>query len=280
MTNEHLVIHHLYHFQEQHLDVFAPDYTNFVNILESWYDPPWNIKTPLAKSLSTIIPSRVLDFGCGPGNTGSYISDAFPDIFYVGYDRSDVMIKLASITEQRNTNCVFTSHWSNVIKYAKEKPFDMALLFFVLHDSNNPLHTIEMIAQCLRPDGIILIIDLSTLDLPQLTKFLRTKLARPFRQTDKRIDPVGLRHLAHDANLSVIECGLALPQINFPSPDAIDQYLERFGIYLGMDLPLGLSKEDFDTTRKLIQMALESQSYPFSDQRVFINCILKRGKIR
>jgi nucleoside 2-deoxyribosyltransferase len=260
----------------QHLNHIAPRYTSFINALESWYDPPWSVKAPVAQWFSSIKPNRVLDFGCGPGDIGIYLTNAYSNTLYVGYDRSNVMIQLGNPTGQENTDCVFTSLWSKVQELAKEKPFDIALLLFVLHDLPEPTQTVEMIAKCLQPGGTILVVDLSTLDLPRLTDFLRTKLARPYRLVDKRLDAVKLTDLAQATNLSVIDCRLTFPEINFPSPDAIDDYLEIFGIYLGMDLPLGLDKSDPDMIRQLTQSALKGQSYPFTDQRAFISCTFEK----
>lgn len=135
-----------------------------------------------------------------------------------------------------------------------------------------------MVTECLRPGGILLIIDLSTLDLPRLTELLRNKLARLHRAMDRRLDPVKLTNFAESTDLLLTDCNMALPLVHFPSPDAIDKYLEMFGIYLGMDLPLTLSSTDHAVTRRLVQQTLKEQVYPFTDQRAFFICALQEEK--
>jgi hypothetical protein len=66
-----------------------------------------------------------------------------------------------------------------------------------------------------------------------------------------------------------------MPVINFPSATDLKEYLEVFGIYEGMDLPLSLGDRK-PAYRKLVDETLESQVYPFTDQRAFIICALKK----
>ena len=263
----------------QHFDCVAPEYSDFVEGLESWYEPSWTVEIPIKQWLDSVKPGRVLDFGCGLGNTSTCVLQVHTEAFYVGYDQSNLMIQYAIASKsQSEANCIFTSSWAQVREYAEEKTFDMALLSFVLHDLADPSGAIRMVTECLRPGGTLLIIDLSTLDLPRLTELLRNKLARPHRAMDRRLDPVKLTTFARSADLLVTDCNMALPSVHFPSPDAIDRYLRTFGVYLGMDLPLTLSGTDHAVTRRLVQQTLKEQVYPFTDQRAFFICALQKEK--
>ena len=260
----------------QRFDYVPSEYIKFIENLESWYEPSWSVKTPIKQWLSFIEPSRILDFGCGPGDVSTYVLQVQPNALYVGYDQSSSMIQYAITSNQRKINCTFTSSWADVKEYAGKEAFDLALLSFVLHDLVDPLSVLKMVDECLRPGGVIVITDLSTLDLPKLTELLRNKLVRPYRTKDKRLDPVKLTNFAKAVNLPIVDCTLALPLVHFPSLSAIDKYFEMFGIYAGMDLPLALSNVDHTNTRQLVRQVLKEQIYPFTDQRTFITCALKK----
>jgi ubiquinone/menaquinone biosynthesis C-methylase UbiE len=262
----------------QHYDRVAPEYRHMIEALESWYDPPWSVKDAVEQSFTSIEPRRVLDFGCGSGDLGTYVLCRYPNAFYLGYDQSDAMIQSAVSYCREISGCIFTSSWQEVRKHAQEEPFDAVLLSFVLHDLSDPLRVIKMIAQCLRPGGVILIIDLSKWDLPTLTKLMRRKLARPCRVVDKRLDAPQLMTFARATGLSLIDCNITSPLVRFPSSSALNDYLEKFGIYSGMDLPLGLDNIGSAVTQQLMRQVLAEQSYPFVDCRAFISCLLKKER--
>ena len=167
----------------QHFTSIAPRYSDFITRLESWYTPPWSGKKVVDQWLRSLAPRHVVEFGCGTGELGIHICHRDPNVFYVGYDRSPAMIQLAS---QRLTgsHCMFTTSWAEVEDQARETPFDAALAFFALHDLDDYPSTFSLLAQCVRRGGCILIVDLSTLDLPRLTGLLRRGLARPLCSFD------------------------------------------------------------------------------------------------
>jgi len=259
----------------QHFSSVALYYSEFITRLESWYDPPWNVKHVLDRWFQVVPPKRVIEFGCGSGDLAAYLLRQYAGLFYVGYDHSGEMIQLAS-SHHRHSNCIFTASWSEVERQAKQEAFDIALALFTLHDHPVPRKSVSLLARCLRVGGILLIADLSTLDLPRLTDLLRRKLARPSFLPDSRIDPTMLSELAETANSTIVDCSIAMPLMHFPTADDLSEYLEMFGIYKGMDLPLGLSSDKASVVRPLIAEALNGQSYPFTDQRAFVICALKK----
>lgn len=261
----------------QHFSSVAPRYSEFVTRLESWYDPPWNVGYVLDRWLQVVSPNRVIEFGCGSGDSTAYISRQCVGLFYVGYDNCEEMIQLAR-SRHRDSSRIFTTSWSEVERQARQEAFDIALVLFALHDHPAPQNqkTISLLIQCLRPGGILLIVDLSTLDLPRLTDLLRKRLARPLFTPDNRIEPAKLSTFAKLSDSTIVDCNIAMPLMRFPSADDLSEYLEFFGIYKGMDLPLGLTSDKASIYRQLMAEMLGSQSYPFTDQRAFIICVLKK----
>ena len=67
-----------------------------------------------------------------------------------------------------------------------------------------------------------------------------------------------------------------IPQICFPSASAILEYLSMFGILRGMDLPLGLDESFEASSRNVIKKVLNCLSFPFEDQRSFIQRIMRK----
>jgi len=260
----------------RHFNVVAPRYSGFVARLESWYEPLWNVKQIVDRWFQIISPKRVIEFGCGSGDLGAYVSHQYPEILYIGYDGAEKMVQFAK-AQHNDPGCVFTASWSEVVTQSDGEPFDIALVPFTLHDHMDQQKTISQLARCLRPDGIMLVIDLSTWDLPKVTNMLRSKLGRPLRVPDRRLDPAKLTRFAQASGCAIIDCGIALPLVHFPSAHDLNGYLEVFGIYEGMDLPLGLGDGKMSAVQyHLIEQVLENQNYPFTDQRAFITCALKK----
>jgi len=196
----------------QHFNSVAPYYSEFVTRLESWYDPPWRVEHVLDRWFQANSPKRVIEFGCGRGDLAAYLSRQYAGLFYVGYDHSREMIQLAS-SHHRHSSCIFTASWSEVERQAKHEAFDIALALFTLHDHPDPKKSASLLAKCLRVGGILLIVDLSTLDLPRLTDLLRRRLAKPMFLPDSRIDPARLSELAEVTNSTIVDCSIAMPLV-------------------------------------------------------------------
>ena len=258
-----------------HFSSIAPHYSDFTKRLESWYAPPWSVERSLSRWFRSILPHRVVEFGCGAGDIGAYITRQYPDVLYLGYDESPEMIRTASACHG-GTKSTFTSSWTDVLAQAENEPFDLALVLFVLHDNSASEGLVNQILDCLKPGGVILIVDLSTWDLPRVTSYLRQELARPLLVPDKRIDPTKITKFAKTSKLTLLDCEIVMPLVHFPSDTDLDEYLEVFGVYQGMDLPLGLGRNHAALHRQLAKQALSLLDYPFTDQRSFIVCALKK----
>jgi len=258
-----------------HFGLVASRYSDFVKRLESWYVPPWSFTQTIDNWCRDVRTGRILEFGCGTGDFAKHISNRHPGISYLGYDESPEMI-LAAQAHHHGTKTIFTSSWEEVKQHAKQEPFDIALVPFVLHDHRAPQEAVTSIARCLRPNGTMLVADLSTWDLPRLTGLLRRGLARPFKAVDNRIDPGRLTEFVCASGTVLADCRISTPRVCFPSASDIDEYLEIFGIYRGMDIPLDLREGKAIEYRQLIRSILDQETYPFDDQRAFMICTLKK----
>lgn len=260
----------------RHFDVVASRYSEFVKLLEIWYEPAWSVVQVFTPWIQRTRATRLVEFGCGTGDLAALVLQQYPDLVYVGYDLSTEMIRVAN-SRNHLPSCTFTTSWQWVEEEARKRPFDIALASFALHDHPHPHRVIEKLARILRIGGLLFIIDLSTWDLPNLTNLLRKKLARPATFPDTRLDPLRLNTWAREFGLTIVECGLETPLVRFPDKEAIIQYFTIFGIYEGMDLPLALDMMSPPVVSRLIAEILETLEYPFVDQRVFLRCILQKG---
>jgi len=260
---------------EQHFGAVAKNYVEFVNRLESWYSPHWTISKFL-KAFFTTTPTgkRILEFGCGSGDLSVYLAGHNLTTQYIGYDKSPEMIKIAKLNEKQGV--FFTDSWNDVHYQADQQSFDMAFSFFTLHDIERPEIAVKSISECIHPEGRIIICDLSTWDLPQTTSLLQKELAQPIAIKDKRFNTLILSEIASLSGCIIEKVEMITPSINFPSKKDLLDYLEFFGIFGGMDLPLGLTLEKADFFRPKIEQILQKQEYPFNDQRAFIVCQLRK----
>ena len=260
---------------KQHFGEVARNYEEFVNRLESWYSPRWTKSKFLEEFFTTrSIGKRILEFGCGSGDLSIYLANHAPMTHHVGYDISSEMIKIAKLKEKQDF--FFTDSWNDIQNQADQQPFDLAFVFFALHDIERPETTVKAISDCIHPEGRIIICDLSTWDLPQITSLMQKELAQPIALEDKRFNATMLLEVANLSGCIIEKVEMITPVINFPSKKDLLDYLEFFGIFDGMDLPLGLSLEKANFFRLKIEQILEKQEYPFNDQRAFIVCQLRK----
>ena len=260
-----------------HFGFMSTEYDQFVSRLENWYIPPWNPRVVLDKWLDILRPKRIIEVGCGTGKMGKYIANKYHDVTYVGYDKSPDMIRAAS--EGNSTNATFTAQWQDVVDMASTNPFDLALVFFTLHDIVEQEDFMRKIVNLLVSQGVILLVDLSTEDFPILTTFLRKRLARPLQSLDFRLSPIKVSQLAQTLGAHLIGCEFSLPRVTFPSAQDVDSYLDLFGIYAGMDFPLLLTRGKADYM-SIIKTILHDLHYPFTDQRSFLICALQIKQTR
>ncbi len=258
-----------------HFGKVAPVYSEYISKLESFYQPKWTAEEVVEQIVRDNGARRILEFGCATSSLGNHLLGSVDDLFYVGYDKSSKMTKLASaLSVDKRLN--FTSLWSDVVGFAKDVSFDMAVALFTLHDIKNKTTVISKLTHQITVGGKIVIIDLSSTDLPALTELLKRSLARPVSCDDMRLDPVSIAIICRNLDLRLLEYQIALPQIVFPTSRDVDDYLSIFGIYNGMDLPLGINGNHTQEYMNIMRDALTQLQYPFADQRVFTICVLQK----
>ena len=169
----------------------------------------------------------------------------------------------------------FAWDWAEVAKLAREQPFDVALALFSLHDQVNKAGIISRLREVIRQSGRILVVDLSSHDLPRLTRLLRRQLASPAGSHDPRPTPVMISEIATEAGLERESYQVHLPEVIFPGPSDIEEYLSMFGIFKGMDLPLGIDGDRSSEAKSRVTELLRELKYPFRDQRVFVSAVLR-----
>lgn len=258
-----------------HFGTVASDYSNFVELLESWYRPHWTQFAIVEKWIRATGAKRIFDFGCGTGTLAQQVCAHDTSMVYVGYDHSEAMIKEArkrAVSEK----CFFASTY-NEIRSLVEGKCDLAVATFSLHDDPSQEEVIRRMAQCLTPNGLIGIIDLSTDDLPKLTRMLRRCLARPVACADRRLNPNMLARLADDLRLQILTYELVSPAVAVPTADDLLHYCDLFGIFSGMDLPLCIHPRDSAENRRIGEKTIRGEQYPFHDRRVFAYVTLRKA---
>ena len=256
-----------------HYGRVARGYDAFVERLESWYQPPFIASDVISSWVRELKPRRVLEIGCGTGATAARICRDQESLSYVGFDLSAGMVEVAN-ARLASDRCSFTTDFDSVTTLSGSGPFDLVLALFTLHDHADPKETLRGVRRCLRSSGHLGIMDLSQQDLPGLTEHLRRGLARPALCANPRLSAAWLRRSVVKLGLDLVECRLALTSVAFPTADDIDEYLDTFGIYAGMDLPLGLRPSSQEENRVAARRVLSAAQYPFSDDRVFLICRL------
>jgi ubiquinone/menaquinone biosynthesis C-methylase UbiE len=259
---------------EQHYDNVAQDYSAFIKELESWYELPLDWVSHVDELLRVNKPRRILEFGCGPGRLGKHLRENNSEIDYLGFDSSSGMVAQAQQTPEDEP--YYTSDLDRVLSEARNKPFDVVVAPFTLHDHIDKVHTFEVLRDCIRVGGTILIIDLSTQDLPEVTRYLRHCLALPCIFHDDRISPQLVLTCSQQSGLEIVSFEFALTYISFASFADLNRYFEMFGIYEGMDLPLGLQHRRDVDWRVRVGEAFHEYPFPFQDQRVFVICALRK----
>lgn len=260
----------------QHYERVAPDYATFVRRLESWYKPLWNSKEFVTKWAASVLPGKVLEIGCGSRGLGPALTSHYPATSYLGYDISARMLLEASSTSNASP-CTFTKDRAEVIKQAAAAPFDLAILLFTLHEYPDKESLLSLAWQSLKPGGHLLIVDLSSMDLPLLTAILKRELAAPAGTIDLRLNPGNFALQANKMGMKLIQCSLELPYMEFPTATDLMDYIRIFGICAGMDLPLGLRSSDRESNEtRITDIVTKNLKFPFCDQRAFLVAVIQK----
>ena len=256
-----------------HFDSIAAEYVGFITHLDEWYEPKWRLSSIVDFWLEATGSRRVLEWGCGPGGQGVRLCSLNANFEYIGYDTSDHMVQVARGLSPAG-RCHFTASLEDV-KAAKAS-FDMALVLFSLHEYVEVEETLSTISRALIPGGYILIVDIAAGDLPRLCRQLQIGLAKPLLVNDSRPSPTSLAQVADGLGLISVRCEWSSPAVRFPSAEDLDRYLDVFGIYCGMDLPLHIRPDEHPTMRARVRSLISTWDFPFVDRRGFITCVLRK----
>lgn len=104
--------------------------------------------------------ANVLDFGCGVGRVSLILAKAFPNSQFVGVDCHAKSIDQANNiakTQELATRVQFTTQPINELHAHGD--FDLITLCDCLHDLSQPVEILQQLRGCLKPDGVLFIIE-------------------------------------------------------------------------------------------------------------------------
>lgn len=104
----------------------------------------------LLAQISDIEPARVVDLGCGPGNSTQLLLAAFPDAKILGVDLSGNMLKVAC---ERVAGAAFVQE--DVESWRPEQRVDLIFANATLHFSKDHYALIERLVSFLSPGGVL-----------------------------------------------------------------------------------------------------------------------------
>jgi len=108
---------------------------------------------PLHRRIASEIPierGRLLDIGCGPGNLDRLIAQERPNLWIVGLDESQAMIRRAA-REIRLPNVEFRTGAVEDLPFREE--FDFALSVLSFHHWEDPVAGLEAVHRALKSGG-------------------------------------------------------------------------------------------------------------------------------
>ncbi len=97
-------------------------------------------------------PKKILDLGCGDGNSAAFFRKHFTDSEYFGIDTSKESIAVA--VERKIENASF-AHYDGFVVPFEENTFDLVLIACVLHHIDHGQHerVLEQVKRVLKPGG-------------------------------------------------------------------------------------------------------------------------------
>jgi len=112
---------------------------------------------------TSVSPKKILDFGCGVGNSSYFLSQYFPGAEIYGVDISKESIQLAQKREIKNT--IFDIYDGENLLFEKES-FDAVFISNVFHHIDHDKHIalLEQIRLILKKEGILFFFEHNTLN--------------------------------------------------------------------------------------------------------------------
>jgi SAM-dependent methyltransferase len=102
----------------------------------------------------------VADIGCGSGHAINLMAKAFPNSRFTGYDFSEegVAAGRREAAAWGLTNAIFET--KDVAELDQVSSFDFITVFDAIHDQAKPRKVLANIARALKPDGVLLMVDI------------------------------------------------------------------------------------------------------------------------
>jgi len=134
-----------------------------------------DVIVPLVDGLSDRLRAGidVADVGCGSGHAVNVLAQAYPTSRLVGYDFAAEAIRSAQAEAEELglTNTRFEV--LDVATLDEPESFDLVTAFDAIHDQAHPAEVLAAVARAVRPDGVVLMVDINAssnvegnLDLP------------------------------------------------------------------------------------------------------------------
>ena len=148
--------------QFDNFDQFATDYRQIHNdnIKISGADSDYfcEFKVLKIKEIENIAAPKILDLGCGDGQSSIFFEKHFPDCEYHGIDVSEDSIKVAK--EKKLANSHFQPYDGGSVPFA-EQTFDMVFIACVLHHVDFQYHEgiLNEVKRVLKPGGRLYIFE-------------------------------------------------------------------------------------------------------------------------
>jgi trans-aconitate 2-methyltransferase len=122
-------------------------------------------------------PARVIDVGCGPGNSTALLAERFPDAEIVGLDTSGEMLAAA---RDRLPDVAFIE--ASIATWTPEAPFDLIFGNAVFQWVPDHLGVLERLLATCPPGGVLAMQVPDNLGEPSHLLMAETALAGPWRE--------------------------------------------------------------------------------------------------
>ena len=106
------------------------------------------------KNISLDKGSKILDLGCGLGDTTLMLSNFFPGTYVTGLDQNDALIEAAIVTNELHSNIKFLT--GNALELPFENnSFDFVFCRYLLHHIPNAFTALEEMKRVCKTGGIV-----------------------------------------------------------------------------------------------------------------------------
>jgi ubiquinone/menaquinone biosynthesis C-methylase UbiE len=171
---------------------------------------------------------RVLDLGSGVGDVAMLVArlvGSSGEVVAIERDRNSIAKASARVTEAGFQNVTFKE--SNVNEIMDEKPFDAAVGRFILMYLPDPVATLRLISQVVRPGGVIVFQEPTWVPVIAHLRTLPLWFA-----TASLIDKTMRRSANHDMGAELyhtfVEAGLPAPTVRMELPMGKEPYLAQW----------------------------------------------------